>query len=181
MCHFYIAVDVLVKLLKRKTFILEKFLDTAFQPPIRFFPESSDGFLNLRWNYSPLKERPSSCRTAFYVYLCRCAPDCLRDSHKQTFLRPLGAAGSARKSASPFVYSRECRFAPHRGRNFSPTNLVALEQRARRASRPRPNYFWENCRRSRPIKKFLIFNPCLRLVTKPRARLARRAARLGSI
>src|SRR6185312_11130655 len=71
MCHFYIAVDVLVKLLKRKTFILEKFLDTAFQPPIRFFPESSDGFLNLRWNYSPLKERPSSCRTAFcfpYVF-----------------------------------------------------------------------------------------------------------------
>jgi hypothetical protein len=51
--------------LKRKAFILEKFLDTAFQPPIRFFPESSDGFLNLRWNYSPLKKRPSSCRTAF--------------------------------------------------------------------------------------------------------------------
>jgi hypothetical protein len=50
-------VDVLVKLLKKKTFILEKFLDTAFQPPIRFFPESSDGFLNLRWNYSPLKEK----------------------------------------------------------------------------------------------------------------------------
>jgi hypothetical protein len=55
-------------LLKRKAFILEKFLDTAFQPPIRFFPESSDGFLNLRWNYSPLKKgRPVAGRPFDFV------------------------------------------------------------------------------------------------------------------
>ena len=44
------------KLLKTKLFILEKFLDTGFRPLIRFLPESSDGFLNFRWNYSPLKK-----------------------------------------------------------------------------------------------------------------------------
>jgi hypothetical protein len=31
-------------MLKTKAFILEKFLDTGFQPLIRFLPESSDGF-----------------------------------------------------------------------------------------------------------------------------------------
>lgn len=44
MCHFLQAVDKLIKLLKTKAFILEKFLDTAFQRTIRFLPESSDGF-----------------------------------------------------------------------------------------------------------------------------------------
>jgi hypothetical protein len=82
--------------LKRKTFILEKFLDTAFQPPIRFFPESSDGFLNLRWNYSPLKERPSVAGRPFVVILHTAEELCLtqRDSAPD-------APGSSRKPASP--------------------------------------------------------------------------------
>jgi hypothetical protein len=63
-------------LLKIKAFILEKFLDTAFQRLIRFFPESSDGVLNLRWNYSPLKERPPSCRAAFLLFLARAQIAC---------------------------------------------------------------------------------------------------------
>ena len=37
-------VDQQVKLLKTKVFILQKSLDTAFPPLIRFLPESSDGF-----------------------------------------------------------------------------------------------------------------------------------------
>lgn len=51
------TVDELVKVLKTKAFKSEKFLDTAIRGAIRFLPESSDGFLNLRWNYSPLKEK----------------------------------------------------------------------------------------------------------------------------
>ncbi|MFI5104878.1 MAG: hypothetical protein ACHP79_08145, partial [Terriglobales bacterium] len=50
-------VDELDKMLKTKAFNPEKFLDTAIQGPIRFLPESSDGFLKIRLNYSPLKEK----------------------------------------------------------------------------------------------------------------------------
>jgi hypothetical protein len=65
-CHFDRNVDALDKTLKTKVFILEKFLDTGFRPLLRFLPESSDGFVNLRWNYSPLKKKAvQSCRTAF--------------------------------------------------------------------------------------------------------------------
>jgi len=55
--HFPEGVDRYVKLLKTKAFKLEKVLDTAFHRPIRFRQISSDGLLNIRWNYSPLKEK----------------------------------------------------------------------------------------------------------------------------
>ena len=42
-CHLPKHVDKLIKSLKTKEFILDKFLDTDFHSPIRFLPESSDG------------------------------------------------------------------------------------------------------------------------------------------
>jgi hypothetical protein len=43
--------------LKPKAFIIEKFLDTAFRRPIRFRQKVLMVFSELRWNYSPLKEK----------------------------------------------------------------------------------------------------------------------------
>ena len=56
-CHFYPAVYELRKSLKTKAFIVEKFLDTAFPPKIRFRQKVLMVISNLRWNYSPLKRR----------------------------------------------------------------------------------------------------------------------------
>jgi hypothetical protein len=64
-----VHVDKLVKLLKTKAFILEKSLDTAFHRPIRFRQKVLMVFFELRWNYSPLKRKRSSCcRTAFFRF-----------------------------------------------------------------------------------------------------------------
>jgi hypothetical protein len=52
-----VHVDKIVKLLKQKAFIIEKFLDTAFRRPIRFRQKVLMVFSELRWNYSPLKEK----------------------------------------------------------------------------------------------------------------------------
>ena len=43
--------------MKTKVSILEKFLDTAFRWPIRFRQKVLMVFFELRWNYSPLKEK----------------------------------------------------------------------------------------------------------------------------
>jgi hypothetical protein len=86
--------------LKRKTFILEKFLDTAFRPPIRFFPESSDGFLNLRWNYSPLKEKAVQLPDGLSRYFLLLLQTAQGSSYLNIHSAP-EAFGSARKSASP--------------------------------------------------------------------------------
>jgi hypothetical protein len=43
--------------LKQKAFIIEKSLDTAFRCPIRFRQKVLMVFSELRWNYSPLKEK----------------------------------------------------------------------------------------------------------------------------
>jgi hypothetical protein len=50
---------------------MEIFLDTAFHRPIRFRQKVLMVFLNIRWNYSPLKEkaaqvagRPFRCSNA---------------------------------------------------------------------------------------------------------------------
>jgi hypothetical protein len=51
------TVDNIAKLLKQKAFIIEKFLDTAFRRPIRFRQKVLMVFSELRWNYSPLKEK----------------------------------------------------------------------------------------------------------------------------
>ena len=56
-CHLKVDVDKIVKLLKTKVSILEKFLDTAFHWPIRFRQKVLMVFFELRWNYSPLKEK----------------------------------------------------------------------------------------------------------------------------
>jgi hypothetical protein len=61
-------VDELDKTLKTKAFNPEKFLDTAIQGPIRFLPESSDGFLKIRLNYSPLKEKAVPLPGGLFVY-----------------------------------------------------------------------------------------------------------------
>ena len=59
------TVDVFCKLLKIKTFISEKSLDTPVFALIRFRQKVLTEFQSLRWNYSPLKKRPPSCRVAF--------------------------------------------------------------------------------------------------------------------
>src|SRR6185437_492163 len=56
-CHSKGHVDKIVKLLKTKVSILQKFLDTAFRCPIRFRQKVLMVFFELRWNYSPLKEK----------------------------------------------------------------------------------------------------------------------------
>src|SRR4029077_3354327 len=55
------------KLLKTKAFILEKFLDTAFRCPIRFRQKVLMAFLELRWNYSPLKEKAVQLPDGLFV------------------------------------------------------------------------------------------------------------------
>jgi hypothetical protein len=50
-----VHVDKIVKLLKTKVSILEKFLDTTFHWPIRFRQKVLMAFFEIRWNYSPLK------------------------------------------------------------------------------------------------------------------------------
>ena len=58
-------VDAFCKPLKLKTFISEKSLDTPVFALIRFRQKVLTEFQSLRWNYSPLKKRPPSCRVAF--------------------------------------------------------------------------------------------------------------------
>jgi hypothetical protein len=67
------AVDEIVKLLKQKAFIIEKFLDTAFRRPIRFRQKVLMVFSELRWNYSPLKEKAVLLPDGLFVCLCRYA------------------------------------------------------------------------------------------------------------
>ena len=59
------TVDPFFNLLIIKTFISEKSLDTPVFRLIRFRQKVLTDFLSLRWNYSPLKKRPPSCRVAF--------------------------------------------------------------------------------------------------------------------
>ena len=67
-------VDNIVKLLKQKAFIIQKFLDTAFRRPIRFRQKVLMVFSELRWNYSRLKRegRPVAGRP-FRLFLSRAA------------------------------------------------------------------------------------------------------------
>ncbi len=62
------AVDILIKLLKTKAFIIQKFLDTAFHCPIRFRQKVLMVFLELRWNYSPLKEKAVPLPDGLFVF-----------------------------------------------------------------------------------------------------------------
>jgi predicted phosphatase len=65
-CHWSENVDKLIKLLKIKAFILEKFLDTAFRRPIRFRQKVLMVFFETPLElFSLEKRRPSCCRTAF--------------------------------------------------------------------------------------------------------------------
>jgi len=66
-------VDKIAKLLKTKAFIIEKFLDTAFPCPIRFRQKVLMAFLELRWNYSPLKEKAVQLPGGLFVSFCRCS------------------------------------------------------------------------------------------------------------
>src|SRR5215813_1976278 len=74
-CHWLGDVDKLIKLLKIKAFILEKFLDTAFRRPIRFrqkvlmvFFETPLELFSLEREGRPVAGRP----------FCRFSPLCLR-------------------------------------------------------------------------------------------------------
>jgi hypothetical protein len=55
--------------LKQKAFIIEKFLDTAFRRPIRFRQKVLMVFSELRWNYSPLKEKAVLLPDGLFVLL----------------------------------------------------------------------------------------------------------------
>ena len=82
-CHWLGDVDKLIKLLKIKAFILEKFLDTAFRRPIRFRQKVLMVFFELRWNYSPLKEKAVLLPDGLFVCFCREAP--LRSTPSESF------------------------------------------------------------------------------------------------
>jgi len=56
-------------LLKQKAFIIQKFLDTAFRRPIRFRQKVLMVFSELRWNYSPLKEKAVLLPDGLFVLL----------------------------------------------------------------------------------------------------------------
>lgn len=62
-------VDKIVKLLKTKVSILEKFLDTTFHWPIRFRQKVLMAFFEIRWNYSPLKEKAVLLPDGLFIYL----------------------------------------------------------------------------------------------------------------
>ena len=70
-CHLKVDVDKIVKLLKTKVSILEKFLDTAFHWPIRFRQKVLMVFFELRWNYSPLKEKAVLLPDGLFICFCR--------------------------------------------------------------------------------------------------------------
>jgi len=55
--------------LKPKAFIIEKFLDTAFRRPIRFRQKVLMVFSELRWNYSPLKEKAVLLPDGLFILL----------------------------------------------------------------------------------------------------------------
>jgi hypothetical protein len=54
--------------LKTKAFIIQKFLDTAFQPLIRFLPESSDGNFEPPLELFSLEKRPSRLPDGLFVF-----------------------------------------------------------------------------------------------------------------
>ena len=70
------SVDEVCKTLKTKTFISQNSLDTPVFRLIRFRQKVLTEFLSLRWNYSPLKKRPPSCRVAFSFLRLVVASEC---------------------------------------------------------------------------------------------------------
>jgi len=64
-----VHVDKIAKPLKTKAFILEKSLDTAFRWPIRFRQKVLMVFFELRWNYSPLKEKAVLLPDGLFIVL----------------------------------------------------------------------------------------------------------------
>jgi hypothetical protein len=94
------GVDKIAKLLKTKAFILQKFLDTAFRCPIRFRQKVLMVFLELRWNYSPLKEKAVQLPDGLFVSSGRFAANRSRIMLIMDCSAP-DARCSARKPASP--------------------------------------------------------------------------------
>jgi hypothetical protein len=109
------AVDKIVKLLKQKAFIIEKFLDTAFRRPIRFRQKVLMVFSELRWNYSPLKEKAVLLPDGLFVSLCREAT--LRSTPLRILLfisRILLLMRAARRASRPrgdLLCDKICRYA----------------------------------------------------------------------
>jgi hypothetical protein len=106
-----VHVDKIVKLLKTKVSILEKFLDTAFHWPIRFRQKVLMVFFELRWNYSPLKEKAVLLPDGLFIYLS------LRNKpHKSICRRRTVSAPDASRSAATglaaWMFNRICRYAP---------------------------------------------------------------------
>ena len=57
--------------MKTKAFIIQKSLDTAFLWPIRFRQKVLMVFFELRWNYSPLKEKAVLLPDGLFICFCR--------------------------------------------------------------------------------------------------------------
>jgi hypothetical protein len=96
-----VHVDNIVKLLKTKAFIIEKFLDTAFRCPIRFRQKVLMVFSELRWNYSPLKEKAVLLPDGLFVILVASRQTALHFFHLRYFVYAPEAAGSPRGRALP--------------------------------------------------------------------------------
>jgi hypothetical protein len=76
--HFFVtsgtAVDVLIKSLKTKAFIIEKFLDTAFHCPIRFRQKVLMVFFEPPLELFSLERKGRSVAGRPFRFLCRFAP-----------------------------------------------------------------------------------------------------------
>jgi hypothetical protein len=103
-------------LLKQKAFIIEKFLDTAFRCPIRFRQKVLMVFSELRWNYSPLKEKAVLLPDGLFVYLVAARQTAreLRLSHEVSAPDAGRSARTGLASSSFRQNMSRARLAPHR-------------------------------------------------------------------
>src|SRR5262249_4749233 len=102
-CHWLGDVDKLIKLLKIKAFILEKFLDTSFRGPIRFrqkvlmvFFETPLELFSLERKGRPVAGRP------FRLFLSRSSASL----HTAGELRLVNSADAPGAAGSPQVWAR---------------------------------------------------------------------------
>jgi hypothetical protein len=117
-CHLKVHVDKIVKLLKTKVSILEKFLDTAFRWPIRFRQKVLMVFFELRWNYSPLKEKAVLLPDGLFICFCRYASAALHTATHFRLCQGISALVAGRSAATGprdlDVVDKNCRYVTNR-------------------------------------------------------------------